>query len=185
MKPILLDLPESFETARILIRVAKPGDGPAFNEAIVESLEHLRPWLAWTQEAPSLEHSEAVCRRAYTRYLLREDVMMFFFLKETGELVGGGGLHDIDWDFRRFEIGYWGRRKSCGRGLLSEAVRGVVDFARENLQPRRIFLTTDARNERSWRLAERIGFVLEGVLVAEKFDVAGEPRDTRIYRFPL
>lgn len=32
MNPILLDFPESFETARLLIRCPIPGDGAAFNE---------------------------------------------------------------------------------------------------------------------------------------------------------
>lgn len=35
-KPILLDLPESFETERLIIRAPKVGDGQALNEAIEE-----------------------------------------------------------------------------------------------------------------------------------------------------
>lgn len=184
INPILLDLPESFETERLHIRVARPGDGTAFNEAIVESLEQLKPWLAWTQERPSMDQSEGVCRKAYARFLLREDIMYFFFLKENGMLIGGSGLHEIDWDFRRFEVGYWGRSRYAGQGLITEGVRGVVEFAK-TLSPRRIFLTTDAKNLRSRALAERAGFVLEGTLVADRFDIQGAPRDTLVYRIPL
>lgn len=34
MQPLNV-LPEMLETSRLLVRVAKPGDGPAFNAAVV------------------------------------------------------------------------------------------------------------------------------------------------------
>jgi RimJ/RimL family protein N-acetyltransferase len=37
----------------------------------------------------------------------------------------------------------------------------------------------DTRNERSWRVAERLGFVLEGVLRSDTRDPSGQLRDTR------
>jgi ribosomal-protein-serine acetyltransferase len=39
----------------------------------------------------------------------------------------------------------------------------------------------DAGNERSWRVAERAGFRLEGVLRGDSLTPAGELRDTRVY----
>jgi RimJ/RimL family protein N-acetyltransferase len=39
----------------------------------------------------------------------------------------------------------------------------------------------DDRNERSWRVAERCGFTLEGILRNEAIGVHGELRNTRIY----
>jgi RimJ/RimL family protein N-acetyltransferase len=44
-----------------------------------------------------------------------------------------------------------------------------------------VFLTTDHRNRDSWRLAERAGFELEGVLRNERLDLQGRLRDTRVY----
>jgi hypothetical protein len=38
-------LPEKLESQRLLIRVAQPGDGLLFNEAILSSLPELAPWL--------------------------------------------------------------------------------------------------------------------------------------------
>ena len=40
---------------------------------------------------------------------------------------------------------------------------------------------SDDRNVRSWRVAERCGFVLEGVLRQQSLTPDGEPRDMRIY----
>ena len=183
--PILIDIEEEFLTPRLRVRVARPGDGAMFNAAVNESLLHLKPWLQWARTPSGIEESEAVCRRAYHRFLLREDIMYFFVQRSDGALVGGGGLHDIDWEFRSAEIGYWGHERYCGQGLVSEGVAGVVEFGRKLIRPRRLFLTTDNRNVRSWKLAERVGFKLEGLLLNDRMDMEGNARDTRSYSFPL
>lgn len=104
--------PEQIETERLVIRVKRPGDGLVFNTAICESLGRLSPWLAWVTPPPTPEQSEASCRRAYTRFLLNEDLSVFLLDKESGSLVGGSGLHEPNWELRCFEIGYWGHPKS-------------------------------------------------------------------------
>jgi RimJ/RimL family protein N-acetyltransferase len=98
-----------------------------------------------------------------------------------GELVGGTGLHRVDWALRRFEIGYWRKTGYAGQGLLTEAVRAVARLAFDVLDARRVEIRMDDNNAPSWRLAERAGFTLEAIL---RFDAAtpqGEPRSTRIY----
>jgi RimJ/RimL family protein N-acetyltransferase len=64
---------------------------------------------------------------------------------------------------------------------MTEGVRALVDHALRELGASRVFLTTDDRNNRSWRLAERAGFQLEGVLHNERLDQAGNLRNTRVY----
>ncbi|MGL4576404.1 MAG: GNAT family N-acetyltransferase [Burkholderiaceae bacterium] len=174
-------LPEQIETSRLLIRVARPGDGQAFNAAIAESLEDLSPWLSWVTPAPTLEASEFDCRRAYARFLLNEDLMVFLFLKDGGELVGGSGLHRANWKTRIFEVGYWCRTGYVGRGLVTEAVRALSDHALSELRANRVVITCDDRNVRSWKVAERAGFKLEGVLINEGLGLQGDLRNTRIY----
>jgi hypothetical protein len=62
--PILLDVPESFETERLLIRSPLPGDGPELHAAVTESLERLVPWMPWPKEHKTVEDSEESARRA-------------------------------------------------------------------------------------------------------------------------
>lgn len=174
-------LPEQLETKRLVIRVARPGDGPAFNEAVLESLEDLAPWLAWVTPPPTFDQSETSCRRAHDRFLLNEDLMAFFFLRGDGGLVGGSGLHNANWDLRQFEVGYWGRSRYSGHGLITEGVRALAEHALGVLGASRVHLTTDEKNISSWRLAERAGFQLEGTLRNERFNLAGDLRNTRVY----
>jgi RimJ/RimL family protein N-acetyltransferase len=39
----------------------------------------------------------------------------------------------------------------------------------------------DDVNVRSWKVAERAGFALEGTLRSDALNPLGEPRDTRVY----
>lgn len=174
-------LPEQIESDRLVIRVARPGDGAMVNAAIVESLPALSPWLGWVTPPPSVEQSELSCCRAYARFLLNEDLMALFLLKSDGALVGGSGLHHANWQLRQFEVGYWGRTAYACRGLVTEGVRALAEHALSVLRASRVWLTTDERNVRSWRLAERAGFELEGTLRHERLDLAGRLRNTRVY----
>jgi RimJ/RimL family protein N-acetyltransferase len=173
--------PEQIESIRLIIRVARPGDGLVFNKAIQASLKKLSPWLGWVTPAPTEEQSEESCRRAYARFLLNEDLMVFFFLKSDGSLVGGSGLHDPNWELRCFEIGYWGHSEYSGQGLITEGVTALADHALQSFGASRVFLTTDDLNIASWRLAERAGFELEGVLRNDRRNLSGAFRNTRIY----
>jgi RimJ/RimL family protein N-acetyltransferase len=129
--PILRDFPESFETERLLIRSPLPGDGQEEYAAVRESFAELAPWMAWPEEHRTVEDSEASVRRARARFVERTDLMLPLFLKGTGTLVGGSGLHRIDWAVPKFEIGYWCRTRFSGKGYVTEAVRGISAFALE------------------------------------------------------
>ena len=107
--------------------------------------------------------------------------MAFFLTKDGGELVGGSGLHKADWTLRQFEVGYWGRARFAGSGLMTEGVRALARHAIEALGAHRVFLTTDERNLRSRRLAERAGFEIEGTLRNDRLDLEGRLRNTRVY----
>lgn len=145
--------PYQIESADLLIRVALPGEGQIFQQAVATSAATLQPWLGWTSPLPTLQESEQNCRRAFARYLLQEDLMVFFWRKADGALIGGSGLHRPDWQLRRFEIGYWGNSAHAGQGLMTQGVRALADYAQQEMQANRVFLTADDNNTRSWQLA--------------------------------
>ncbi|HEX4234866.1 MAG TPA: GNAT family protein [Caldimonas sp.] len=185
MDPLLIDVPDRLETERLVLRVPRPGDGRVLNDAVRASHEELAPWMPWAGTLPTVDESEAHCRRQQARFLLREDFVMLLFLRgadgSEGELVGATGLHRIDWTLRKFEIGYWLKTGCEQRGFMTEAVRAMARLAFDALDARRVEIRMDDRNERSWKLAERAGFTLEALLRFDSVTPAGEPRSTRIY----
>jgi RimJ/RimL family protein N-acetyltransferase len=184
MDPLLIDVPERLQTARLLLRRPLPGDGAALCEAVRVSLDELRPWMPWAQTESSVDEAETTVRRMHAQFALREDLPMFMFERDAGgegALVGCTGLHRIDWSVPRFEIGYWRRSGLAGRGLVSEAVRTVCRMAFESLGAQRVEIRMDDRNEASRRVAERAGFSFEGLLRQDTMAVDGVVRDTRVY----
>lgn len=147
--PILRDFPHSFDSERLTIRCPLPGDGAALLEAIVESQTELAPWLPWAVGEQKLAKVEENVRRGYARFLTREDLWLMLFLRGTNTVVGGSGLHRIDWAVPKFEIGYWVRTRFAGQGYIKEAVTAVSHFAFETLGAKRVEIRCDANNVRS------------------------------------
>jgi RimJ/RimL family protein N-acetyltransferase len=179
--PLLVELPAELLTARLRIVPPKPGDGLMVNRAIAESFAELNRWMDWAATMPSIIESERFVRDAAARYLRRDDLPMFMRKRDTGEFVGASGMHRIDWNVPRFEIGYWCRTSLVGQGYVSEAVVALTRFAFEQLKAARVEIRTDVDNERSWRIAERLGYTLEAIMRRDTRSASGALRDTRLY----
>lgn len=182
--PVLLDIPDRLETARLDLRAPRPGDGEMLFASVQESLESLRRFpasMTWAVGEQTAAQAEDFCRRSAANWILRTDFPFLLFLRETGEHVGNCGLHRFDWETRVFEIGWWGRSRFQGRGYVTEAAAAITGFAFGALGARRVWCFSDELNERSWRVAERLGFRHEGTLVSERGDPDGTRRNMRLY----
>ena len=183
-EPILRDVPELIESARLRIRPPRPGDGQIVFEAVRETLAELRRFpasMSWALAEPTLDSSEKYCREAYANFQTRRDLPLLFLLKEVDIVVGSSGLHRMDWSVPKFEVGFWGRSSFHGKGYVTEGVAAIVKFAFEKLGARRVEAFPDEANTRSCKVCERLGFALEGTLRHERIDPDGTLRSTRVY----
>jgi RimJ/RimL family protein N-acetyltransferase len=138
--------------------------------------------MPWAVDIPSIEEYEVIVRKGHHRFLAREDLWLLLFLKGTDTLVGGSGLHRIDWSVPKFEIGYWVRTHYARQGYITEAVKGITTFALQTLGAKRVEIRCDALNERSAAVPRRLGFTYEGTLIAdERHHLTGDLRDTMIF----
>lgn len=185
LDPLLIDVPERLDGERIVLLAPRTGLGAELAVVITQSLSHLRPWMAWAQQAPSAESAELVVRRMLADFIARRDLCFHVYARKPdgnpGRLLGGTGLHRIDWTVRKFEIGYWIRPEAAGQGFISEAVRLLTVLAFGPLDARRVEIRCDTENTRSRAVAERCGFELEGVLRCDSLAVDGTPRHTAVY----
>lgn len=180
--PILKDFPNEFVTKRLSIRLPQPGDGEQVHQAIMNSKEELKPWLPFAQKDQTVEDVEANVREAHYAFLKREDLRLHIFDRETNEFIGCTGLHRINWDVPKFEIGYWIDTRYSGQGYITEAVEGVTDFAFNELGAKRVEIQCDAKNLKSRAIPEHLGYTLEGILKNDEVSLVGEElRDTCIY----
>jgi ribosomal-protein-serine acetyltransferase len=180
--PILREFPYSFETERLLIRGPLPGDGKTLHQAVLESQNELRAWMPWAVDIMDELAYEKLVREGHLKFLSREDLWMLFFLKDTDTLVGTGGLHRMNWEVPRFEIGYWVRTSFGRQGYITEAVNGITDFAFKTLGAKRVEIRCDKLNERSAAVARRAGFDLEATLHNDgRHHITSALRDTLVF----
>ncbi len=179
--PLLIDVPAEFLTERLRIRAPRPGDGALVNAAISESFAELTRWMPWAATLPTATQSELWARRAAVDYASRTDLPMLLFSRVDDSFIGATGLHRVDWQVPRFEIGYWIRTPLAGRGLISEAVRSLTLLCFERLAAVRVEIRMDPENVRSRAIPQRLGFTLEGTLRRDTRGANGELRDTCIY----
>lgn len=181
MNPILFDFPSEFETERLRLRTPLPGDGEEINRAIRVSIDELRPWMRFAQTVPEIEDTESNIRGAHAAFITREKLRFHIYHREQGYFIGSSGFHNIDWEVPRFEIGYWIKTGEHGKGYMTEAVQGLTQFAFTQLEAKRVEIRCDVRNERSRKVAERSGYVLEGTLKNDSVGMDGTVTSTCVY----
>lgn len=174
-------IPESVTGPRVFVRRWQAGDGQALFAAIDAARNRLAPWMEWTVHQAVPADSEAYCRRMSEAWDRREVLALGIWSRETGALLGGSGLHDVNWQIPAAEIGYWASEAGLGHGYIEEAVRLQIHLAFDVLGVQRLRLTCDPRNTRSRRIPERIGFTLEGVMRNHALTPDGSLRDTMLF----
>ncbi len=98
----------------------------------------------------------------------------------TGVLLGAISRHA--WaGVPRASIGYWLAPEARGRGIVTRAVRLLVDWTFSTTDFIRIEIYTDVDNLRSGRVAIRAGFESEGVRRAWDLDRGGRQVDAAFY----
>lgn len=182
MTGILKDVCTKLETNRLILRMPQIGDGKVVNNAIVRSVDDLKPWLPFVQTLPTVDDTEENIREAVANFIRRTALRFLIFNKETNEFIGTTGFHNIDWDVQKLEIGYWIDTQHSGKGYMVEAIEELTRYAVEDLGMKRVEIRTEAENLKSRAIPEKIGFRLEGILVNEDLSVDGERwTDTCIY----
>ena len=177
----ILPYPFELATDRLLIRSPITEDAFQLREAIAESLDTLKPWMPWADHAPTAEEARENCSRAAQDFREGKDFRLHLFLKESGVFVGGSGLHRFDWSVPKFEIGYWIRQSYSGQGYVTEAVSWITKFALQSLGAKRVEIRCSARNVKSSRIPERLGFTLEGTLHNYARHIDGSLEDKCVY----
>jgi ribosomal-protein-serine acetyltransferase len=159
-----LDIPRAIETPRMMLRAVVVEHVKEVFEAVSESIPDLSPWMPWVHPTATLEGSRAFHEGAQQQWNERTMLDFTWFDKVTQSVVGKGGFHTINWQVPKFEIGYWVRSSRAGEGLCTEAVQALVEFGQVHLGANRLEITSDPRNVPSRRVAEKSGFILEGIL---------------------
>lgn len=167
-------------TARLTIRAYQSADAEALYATVAASREHIARWLPWTPQHTSVEASRALIHTFVERWEQGECVYGVF-ARETGELLGGLGLHLHESAVPSYEIGSWLAAPAEGHGYITEAATAMVEYVFGELGAWRIEIRCNARNTRSAAVARRLGFAQEALLRNHLRAHDGSLRDTLIF----
>jgi [ribosomal protein S5]-alanine N-acetyltransferase len=97
-------------------------------------------------------------------FLQRTSFMWSIARLEDDIAIGGCCFWNIDQDSLHAEIGYELGKDNWGQGIAREALIGILDYGFRELGFHRVEACPLARNERSIRLLQGLGFQYEGKL---------------------
>ncbi|MBQ20932.1 MAG: GNAT family protein [Vicingaceae bacterium] len=104
--------------------------------------------------------------KAFIEMATKDDPVHIFAIDIDGQAVGGIGIHpQNDIHRKNAELGYWLAEPFWGQGIISNAIKLIVDFAFETYAISRVFARPYGTNIASQKVLEKNHFVLEG-----KFD---------------
>lgn len=181
MNAILKEFPEVIESDRIYLRPCRREDSFAVHAAIHASQQELKQWLAFAKTLATIEETAENLIQSQADFILRKDLRFLIFRKEDDVFIGSTGLHRINWDIPKFEIGYWIDTQYSKQGYITESTKALTHFAFEQLGAKRIEIRCDSKNTESRRIPEKLGFSLEGILRSDSLAVDGSVRDTCIF----
>jgi ribosomal-protein-serine acetyltransferase len=158
-------MPIEIERGALLIRQWRESDAEALGGAVVDSLDHIRPWLPWARELPDEPEGVRAAMRAWLRDVATSsDEIVGLFL--DGAVVGGSGLH-ARIGAGGLEIGYWVHRRFTRRGIATTASRELTDHAFAQPDIERVEIHHDKANLASGGVPRALGFSMVGEEVRE------------------
>lgn len=119
--------------------------------------------------------------RAFIGYANSDEPLHIFAIEVNGEAAGGIGIHpQSDIMRKNAELGYWLAEPFWGKGIVTEAVKQMVDFAFENYDIERVYARPFGSNIGSQKVLEKAGFTLEARIEGNIFKM-GQFEDELIY----
>ena len=151
------------ETKRLQLFPLDATDTRELWSAVESSRPHLEPWLPWVPFNTDLDSSGRYAEASAadwdaaraTRFSIRD--------RATHRFLGVIGLESFAHLHESVELGYWLRIDSWGKGLMTEAGRGVLDWAFGSVNAHRVRVAAATDNHPSLSVIGRLGFRFEGI----------------------
>ena len=151
------DMPDEtpiLQTERLVFHPFTPDDLPLLQE--LHSDPEVQRYIGGMWDADAYERRLV----QYVADQARHGISKWKAYLKDGTFVGRAGVSF--WEVTGFELGYSFKRLAWGRGLATEAARGVVAWAWANTAIDRLCGFTELGNLASRRVLEKTGFVYEG-----------------------
>ncbi|MEU4242229.1 GNAT family protein [Actinoplanes sp. NPDC026619] len=144
------------------LRPLEPWQAEEFLAHMDRARETVDPWIPWASLSSDLESARATLQRYADKQAADKGRIYGIWL--DGTLVGGVMFVSFDLVFGVAEVGCWLEPAATGRGLITAAIRHLIDWAFHTRGLHRIEWHCRPDNTASSNVARRVGLQLDGTL---------------------
>ena len=155
------------ETERLILREYKKEDAKSLAKNINDKII----WY-YTARIPypyTLKMAKEYIKKQIKKDKSKEKTNFVFAVQLKGEkgIIGAVGLHSLDKDHKKIEIGYWLGQNYREKGIMSEAEKAVLEFAFNELNVNKVWGQAIVENKGSNALFNKFGFRKVGICQEE------------------
>ena len=178
----LPELPLRFETKRLLIRSYLPDDAVWWFHMIERNRTH----LARSMPEPMLDISSCALAEHHLRQLSDSErgsrgYVLAIFRLEDGSFCGEVSAMLVNDALQMYEVGYYAEQSMQGQGYITEGLVTACEFCFTVLDAHKLILGCDPDNVASCRVAEKAGFIREGLRRRHVIFEDGSIADSALY----
>jgi len=160
------------------LRALEPWNAAEFAAHVDHARDHLAPWILFAAAVTDVDSARQFLQRFADEQAA--DGGRIYGIWLDGELVGGTLFRTFDTRSGVCEVGVWLSPQAEGRGLITRAVRHMIDWAIRDRGMSRVEWRTVPHNARSQAVAKRLGMTLDGVL-REDFPLGGVRHNSEVW----
>lgn len=165
--------------AGISIREAESGDAMVIWQAISTHREYLKKWLPFVERIKQVEDEEAFLTTVLA--VPYEERNIVFVIENEKKFCGLVGFVNTDVTNHRTEIGYWLLPEFQGRGIMTQCVSHLCQWAIRERGINRIQIRCATGNKSSNAIPQRLNFKLEGTEREGELLASGVYADIHVY----
>jgi len=131
-------------------------------ELVNDNRQEFSKWLPWVKNTTKLSDTTQFIKESLRK--MRDRTMFIAEIWYFNDLVGLIDLHNINLIHRKASIGYWLCHSAQGKGIMSYAVRNIIDYGFSEYQLNRIEILIAEKNTKSLKIPLRLNLKQEGIL---------------------
>ena len=146
----------------IVLKLVMPSDAQDVFDMIDNNRDHLREWLGWVDISTDISITYQMIDINLMKFANHEalDTAIVY----NGKIVGKVSINSINVANKTAQIGYMLDEKYEGRGIMTRAVKAMIDIALFEYDLHKVEIWVAEGNNKSRAIPERLGFVQEGIL---------------------
>lgn len=153
--------PEKIETQRLVLKRNISAHAKAMFHQVDQNRAHLRQFMPWEEKTKSVQDTKSYLDLMDNNWKERSEFDYGIF--HNGDYIGNFGVHGLNWQNGRCEVGYWIAADFEGAGYISEALAAVEEVIFQ-MDFHRIEIRCSINNLRSAKVARNNGYILDGTL---------------------